>query len=202
MSFSNFSAYFTSLHKALDEAQITTADGQKINWDSFQERIGAIIMDVVRGGHKIVFVGNGGSAGIASHMAIDYTKNGGIRAIACNDASALTCLSNDYAYEDVFAKQIEYYADPGDMLIAISSSGGSQNILNTVAAARRKGMAVLTLSGFKSANPLREQGDFNIYLDAGEYGYVEVGHLACCHAILDLTTPQVEAYHKQQKKAA
>ena len=72
-----------------------------------------------------MFVGNGGSAGIASHLAIDFSKNGGLRSLAFNDASALTCLGNDLGYENVFAKQIDFHARAGDLLIAISSSGRS-----------------------------------------------------------------------------
>src|SRR5262245_34823870 len=136
-------------------------------------------------GDKIIFAGNGGSAAIASHMATDYSKNGGLRAWAMNDASMLTCLSNDYGYEHVFAKQIEFHGRPGDLLVAISSSGRSANILGAVAAARKLGCSVLTMSGFGSDHPLRAEGDMNLYLDSTAYGYVEIGHLALCHAILD-----------------
>ena len=87
-------------------------------------------------GNKIIFIGNGGSAGIASHLAIDFSKNGGLRALAFNDPSALTCLGNDLGYENVFAKQLEFHARPGDLLIAISSSGTSPNILSAVKEAR------------------------------------------------------------------
>ncbi len=136
-------------------------------------------------GCKIIFAGNGGSAAIASHMATDYSKNGGLRAWAMNDSSMLTCLANDYGYDHVFAKQIEFHGRAGDLLVAISSSGQSANILAAVAAARALGCTVLTLSGFKPDNALRKTGDMNLYLDATAYGYVEVGHLALCHAILD-----------------
>jgi D-sedoheptulose 7-phosphate isomerase len=137
------------------------------------------------GGKKIIFVGNGGSAGISSHLAIDYTKNGGLRSLAFNDGAALTCLGNDLGYEYVFAKQIEMHGRTGDVLVAISSSGRSPNILKAVSAAREGGLVILTLSGFGSDNPLRRLGDYNIYVASGEYGIVEVTHLALCHAILD-----------------
>ena len=82
--------------------------------------------------NKLMFIGNGGSSTIASHMAEDYTKAGGIRTLAFNDPAFLTCLGNDLGFDQVFAKQIEMFAQPGDMLVAISSSGNSQNILNAV----------------------------------------------------------------------
>jgi D-sedoheptulose 7-phosphate isomerase len=137
-------------------------------------------------GNKLMFVGNGGSAAIAGHMAIDYSKNGGLRATAFNDGAALTCLGNDLGYDQVFARQIEWHARPGDLLIAISSSGRSANILNAVAEARRRDCRILTLSGFGADNPLRRLGERNLYVASREYGFVEISHLALCHAVLDL----------------
>ena len=139
-------------------------------------------------GRKIIFVGNGGSASIASHMAIDYSKNAGLRAIAFNDAAALTCLGNDVGYDNVFGKQVELYGAAGDLLIAISSSGNSANIVNAALAARRGGIGVLTLSGFKPDNRLRKLGDVNFYVPNNLYGFVELSHLAICHAILDIAS--------------
>lgn len=137
-------------------------------------------------GNKIMFIGNGGSAGIASHLSIDYTKNGDMRSTAFNDGAALTCLANDLGYEQVFAKQIEMHGRDGDLLIAISSSGGSQNILNGVSAARQAGCSVLTLSGFSEDNPLRRTGDMNLYVPSGDYGFVEISHLTLGHLVLDI----------------
>lgn len=134
---------------------------------------------------KIIIVGNGGSAAIASHQSVDLWKNGGIRAIAFNDSSLLTCVGNDYGYPYVFSKPIEMFADPGDLVIAISSSGGSVNILNAVEAGRKVGCPIITLSGFKSDNPLRDKGDLNFYLDSMSYGIVEVGHLLLVHSAID-----------------
>jgi D-sedoheptulose 7-phosphate isomerase len=137
-------------------------------------------------GKKIIFIGNGGSAGIASHLAIDFSKNGGMRAIAFNDPAALTCLGNDFGYENVFSKQIDFHACPGDLLIAISSSGKSPNILEAVAAAKTRECRTVTLSGFTDDNELRRSGDINFYVRSSQYGFVEVAHLALCHAVLDI----------------
>ena len=97
----------------------------------------------------------------------------------------LTCLANDLGYDKVFAKQIELYAQSGDLVIAISSSGRSANILNAVKAARAAKCEVISLSGFMPDNPLRGLGDINFYIDSDLYGFVEIGHLTICHAILD-----------------
>ncbi|GAB4168990.1 MAG: hypothetical protein OHK0024_04450 [Thalassobaculales bacterium] len=139
-------------------------------------------------GNKIIFIGNGGSAGIASHMATDFSKNGGLRAIAMNDAAMLTCLGNDYGYEHVFAKQIEMQARAGDLLVAISSSGRSPNILAAAAAARAAGCRVLTLTGFDPANPLRAMGDVNLHVPSHHYNFVETSHMALLAAIVDMAT--------------
>ena len=148
-------------------------------------------------GKKLIFIGNGGSASIASHMAIDYWKNGGIRSTCFNEASLLTCLSNDYGYEYVFSKPIQMFAQRGDLVIAISSSGKSKNILNAVDAAREKECGVITLSGFKTDNPLRRCGDINFYVPSSSYGFVELSHLSICHAALDLACEyQKEIYGK------
>jgi D-sedoheptulose 7-phosphate isomerase len=133
-----------------------------------------------------MFVGNGGSAAIASHLAIDFSKSGGLRSLAFNDASALTCLGNDLGYENVFAKQLDLHARPGDFLIAISSSGRSPNILGAVKAARAQDCRIVTFSGFAAENELRRTGDLNFYVRSHEYGFVELAHLALCHAVLDI----------------
>ena len=86
----------------------------------------------------------------------------------------------------MFAKQLEMHARQGDLLVAISSSGSSENILRAVGTARERGCAVITLSGFSPNNPLRQMGDLNLYVPSGEYGFVEVTHLSLCHAMLDL----------------
>ncbi len=83
-------------------------------------------------------------------------------------------------------RSIEWHAASGDLLIAITSSGRSQNILNAVRAARNAGCRVITLSGFRPDNPLRGLGNLNLYVASQEYGFVEVGHLAILHGILDI----------------
>jgi len=136
-------------------------------------------------GRKVMFIGNGGSAAIASHQAVDYWKNGGMRAIAFNDSSLLTCIGNDFGYPQVFVKPVEMFADAGDVLVAISSSGRSENILSAVNAARKKECKVITMSGFAADTPLRLRGDLNFYVVSDSYGHVEIVHLTLCHCILD-----------------
>lgn len=180
------SDYLTTLARMTDRAEARDDRGVAMELGDAFDWATQTVRATHDAGNKVMFIGNGGSAGIASHAAIDYTKNGGIRATAFNDGMALTCLGNDLGYESVFAKQIEMHARPGDLLVAISSSGQSANILRGVVAARAAGCSVLTLSGFKPDNPLRRLGDVNLYVPSAEYGFVEISHLALIHAILDL----------------
>jgi len=179
-------AYVDTLRDTVLQAVVTDADGRAIPLEQAVVLTGKEMRVAHQRGNRVFFVGNGGSAAIASHMATDYSKNGGIRSSALNDGSVLICLGNDYGYEHVFGKQIEWHMRGGDVLVAISSSGGSRNILNAVKAAQAHGCTVYTLSGFKPDNPLRSLGDINFYLQSLEYGFVEVGHLTLLHNVLDL----------------
>jgi D-sedoheptulose 7-phosphate isomerase len=177
-----------SLANAMRAAEVTDRASKKMTLEDGCQWVRKAAHATHDADNKIIFVGNGGSAGIASHLAIDFSKNGGLRALAFNDPSALTCLGNDLGYENVFAKQLEFHARPGDLLIAISSSGKSPNILGAVKMARTRDCKVVTYSGFGENNDLRRTGDVNFYVRGQdmEYGFVEVAHLALCHAVLDI----------------
>lgn len=177
-----YSADFASL---LTSLEATDSSSVKLSYERGIERAVEMVKKVQSANKKIMMVGNGGSAGIASHQAVDYWKNGGVRATAFNDSSLLTCISNDFSYAEVFSKPLEMFADKGDLAFCISSSGGSKNILNAAAQAKKSGCGVITFSGFKSDNPLRKMGDLNFYLPSNSYGYVEILHLFIIHSILD-----------------
>ncbi|MCK4819160.1 SIS domain-containing protein [bacterium] len=140
----------------------------------------------------IYLIGNGGSAAIAEHMAIDLTKNAGLRAMALSGSPMLTTFSNDYGYENVFQKGLESFADEGDVLIAISSSGTSMNILNACKEARKRKMKIITFSAFENDNPLREMGDLNFWVNSKAFGYVELIHNLLIHYINDAIIGKVE----------
>jgi len=174
------------LKELFDGVIATNLEGIAFALDEALQNSIKMIIEQAKAGGKILFIGNGGSASIASHMAVDFWKNAGIRALAFNDSSLLTCISNDYGYEHVFEKPIETFAEANDVLIAISSSGQSENILLAVKAARAKGAKIITLSGFDKDNPLKKSGDVNFYVPVLEYGHVEVIHLALCHCLVDV----------------
>jgi D-sedoheptulose 7-phosphate isomerase len=177
--------YFKRLAELMDSTAVTDREGRDVGMEDGWQLACGLISRVEKEGRKVMFIGNGGSAGIASHMAIDFWKNGGISATAFNDPSLLTCIGNDYGYEHVFEKPVEQFGQEGDLLIAISSSGRSRNIILGVEAARKRNCGVITMSGFGEDNNLRTLGDINFYVSSGAYGPVEVIHQALCHCLLD-----------------
>jgi len=134
---------------------------------------------------RVYVIGNGGSAGVASHAVTDFVNVGKLRAATLHDPSLLTCMSNDYGYDAAFARILGTLAGADDLLIAVSSSGKSANIRNAAATMRELGGACITLSGFDANNPLRSLGDLNFWLDSKDYGMVEIGHQFILHNIAD-----------------
>ena len=161
--------------------------GQKLkSIDSEQlEQAAAMVRQTHQSSKKIIVVGNGGSAAMASHVTVDFTKAAGIRAINFNEADLITCFANDYGYERWVAKALEFYADPGDLVILISSSGKSPNMLSGAKQAKAMGLSLVTVSGFTSGNPLRKLGDLNLWVDSSEYNIVEMTHHVWLLAIVD-----------------
>lgn len=143
-------------------------------------------------GGKIIIVGNGGSAAIASHVSVDLTRNAEIRSINFNEADLLTCFANDYGYERWVEKAIGFYADPNDLAILISSSGKSKNILNGSQTAKKRGLKLITFSGFSSDNPLRQMGDINFWVDSNAYNIIEMTHHIWMLAIVDKIVGNIE----------
>jgi len=141
----------------------------------------------VNNNNKILIFGNGGSASIASHFSVDLTKNAGLRCVNYNEPDLITCFANDYGFERWVEKAVDFYGNEDDLLIVISSSGSSRNILNGVRAARKgKFRAVVTFSGFDEDNPLRQLGDINLWVNSRAYNFVENIHQIWLLAIVDL----------------
>ena len=152
------------------------------------EQAATMIRQTNVSGSKVILAGNGGSAAMASHVAVDLTKAAGIRAVNFNEADLLTCFANDYGYENWVAKALEFYADPGDLAVLISSSGASQNMVNGAGQAGAMGLAVISLSGFSPDNPLRRLGDLNLWAASDSYNIVEMTHHVWLLAIVDYLT--------------
>lgn len=134
---------------------------------------------------KVILVGNGGSAAMASHVSVDLTKMCRIRAVNFNEADLLTCFANDYGYENWVKKALSFYADRKDLLIFISSSGESKNIINGANFAKKIGCKVITLTGFKKTNKVKKIGHVNLWLDSKNYNFIEMTHHTWLLSIVD-----------------
>lgn len=142
-------------------------------------------VDLIKSSKRILFIGNGGSNAICSHMMEDYMKIASIPTLSFSDPALITCFANDYGYENALKEWINFSFQAGDLLIAISSSGESDNILNAVQEHKSLGGNVITLSGFKSDNSLSKLGSVNFLVAEENYGIVECFHQVILHAILD-----------------
>ena len=165
--------------------QVTDGDGARQDLELSVTRAVQMLKDLRAQGGRLYVVGNGGSAGVASHAVTDFLNVAKLKAFTLHDPSLLSCMSNDYGYDVAFARILSTVASAGDMLVAISSSGQSVNIRNAASQMRTLGGKVLTLSGFKRDNPLRSLGDTNFWLDSSDYGMVEIGHQFVLHNIAD-----------------
>jgi len=145
------------------------------------------LIDTNSKGNKGLIFGNGGSAAIASHFSVDLTKNASIRCLNFNESDLITCFANDYGFENWVAKAVEFYGDQGDVLLVISSSGQSKNMINATASARAiKFSKIVTFSGFVEDNPLSQSGDINLWVNSKAYNFVENLHQIWLLAIVDL----------------
>ena len=142
--------------------------------------------------NKIIFAGNGASAAIASHAALDFTKQGKIRSISFNEASLITCFANDYGYEYWLQKALEFYAEPGDIVVLISSSGRSPNIVNAAEYSKNAGLTVVTFTGVDNNNPLKSLGDIHFWVNSKAYNVIENIHQIWLMTICDLIVGKAE----------
>lgn len=185
-----FSEYLSHLNRRCRRTEVTAPGGLTSSLDRGLDALIGYVRDARGAGRKLMWMGNGGSAAIASHEANDFMKNGNCRSMSFHDPALLTCFSNDYGYGAVFEEMMRRWADAGDIAFFISSSGKSENVVRGATEARRQGARVVTLTGFAADNPLRQLGDLNFYVPSNEYGYVELAHQIICHAALDLLDPK------------
>lgn len=148
-----------------------------------------LFLETHKNGNKIIFVGNGGSAAMASHVSVDLTKNAKVRAINFNEADLITCLSNDRGYENWIVEALKMYADSGDVVVLISSSGRSPNIVNAAkwAIQDANNVTLVTVTGMNSDNPTKLTNDngINLWADSRAYNLIEMTHHFWLLAIVD-----------------
>ncbi|MBC87215.1 MAG: phosphoheptose isomerase [Bdellovibrionaceae bacterium] len=183
---SNFySDYIDLVSKSLSSAIITDEAKNVLDANQGIKLWGDWTAALKESGNTMYFVGNGASSTMASHMSADATKNGNIKAKTFNDQALMTAISNDISYEQVYSLPVKKFAVQGDILVTISSSGNSPNIVSAIEAALDKGMKVITLSGMNPENQSRSRGTLNVYVPAPFYGVVESCHQVILHAWLD-----------------
>lgn len=193
-----FSSRFKDLAGAVDSSKYYTQKGGITEGEALQLAFKMIALARFQNG--IVYViGNGGSAGIASHFSTDLIKSLQIPSQTLYDSNLMTCLSNDMGYENVFSYPLGKLLKPADLLVAISSSGKSPNIVKAAETALSRQASLLTLSGFSEQNPLRKLGHLNFWVDRCDYGLVETAHFFLLHTIIDLwnKNPSLKREHAQ-----
>lgn len=174
MNRSFFSEYFTKL-----SSLVLNVDYKKLHMAAKK------IHSSNKKGGKVIIVGNGGSAGIANHATMDFTKVAGYRAVNFNESSTITCLANDYGYENWVKMAIKFYADKNDVVILISSSGKSKNIINAAKMTKKMGINLITFSGFSKNNQLKKLGDLNFWTNSKHYNNIENSHQLWLLSIID-----------------
>jgi D-sedoheptulose 7-phosphate isomerase len=178
LNYNNFiNDYLHDVDKAIEE----TVKVQKKKIVSLVEKI----KKVKKNKKKVLIFGNGGSAATASHFSVDLTKNAKIRSINFNESDLITCLANDYGHDNWVKKAIEFYIDKDDLVILISTSGNSQNVINAAKFLKQKKFSFFSLSGMKKNNLLNKISKPNncIWVNNMSYNQIEIIH----HLILLLT---------------
>ena len=135
-----------------------------------------IIKKTIKKKGKVYIIGNGGSASIASHVSVDFSKVARVRSSTFNNANLITCFANDYGYENWVTEAIKAYTNKNDMFILISSSGTSKNIVNAAKYCKKHSIDLVTFSGFKKNNPLTKLGKINFHVDSNQYNFIEMSH--------------------------
>ena len=165
----------------LEKAEFSDHKGGSLDYKNGIQKNLKMLESLRDRGGNLFLVGNGGSAGVVSHILTDFINVNKLNARTLHESSLLSCMSNDYGYENSFSEPLSTLAREKDLLIAVSSSGRSPNIHNAVKSIKKAGGEAITLSGFGEDNPLRSMGDLNIWLDSKSYGLVEIGHLFYLH---------------------
>lgn len=173
--------FFTQFHNQV-------ADAIKQVDVSLLERLASEITKTNQSGNKIILAGNGGSAAIASHIAVDLINSADIKAVSFNEPSLITCFANDHGYENWLSRAVTSQAKKGDLIILISSSGQSPNMINAAVTARKMGLSIAAFTGFDINNKLQSLADFKFWANSYIYNIVESVHGIWLASIVDKIT--------------
>jgi D-sedoheptulose 7-phosphate isomerase len=178
--------YTDAIVAGLQQMIVTDASGSPISAPDGFARWVAMTHEIDERGGQLFIIGNGGSAGMASHMITDALAIGRLRAVALTDPTMLTATANDVSFDDVFALQLDRLGRRGDLLIALSCSGNSANIVRAVETGRDREMQAVTVSAMQPDNACRSRGDLNFYVPLARYGWAQSAHQVILHYWFDL----------------
>ncbi len=177
--------WLQELNKAIVSASCKM-ENEETNLNEGLNYANTIIERTIESGASIWWVGNGGSAAICSHLAQDALNRLGAKSIFLDNSSLITCMANDFSYKNVYLRPLEIFVKPDDLLIAISSSGNSKNILSCAEMALNKRMGLISLSGLNNNNKLwNMRSNLSFFISSDLYGIVEIAHEAILHGIIE-----------------
>ncbi len=182
---SYYENYVSAFSAALAGLEITDKKGAPLDPEGAFADLCRRTHELRSSGKTQFMCGNGASAALSNHMALDWSKNAGVKTMSFSDSAILTALGNDVGYDEVFATPLRWYGQAGDQLVTISSSGNSPNILRALEVACELKLSVITLSGLRPDNKSRKLGDLNFYVPAKTYGVVESIHQVLLHLCID-----------------
>ena len=174
-----------SLQNCLDSLEVTCdVDGVEACDQAF-DHWKQMTIDLRQNGRIIYMIGNGASASMASHFSADLAKNAHVHTQVFTDLALLTAVANDLSYDQIFVEPLRRRLTPNDMLVAISSSGNSPNVVNACRFAAEVGASVITVTAMNAKNKMRQIGDLNFWIPANTYGMAETSHACILHYWMD-----------------
>ncbi|MDR2456926.1 MAG: SIS domain-containing protein [Clostridiales Family XIII bacterium] len=177
--------YTNKVFVGIKATKVFVEEKKEIDFDLALRTVSEKLNEVKKTKRKVFFIGNGASATMAEHMSADFFKNANIRTVTSSETSYLTAVTNDIGGQYIFSHRVEMLGDDGDIIVAISSSGNSPNILNAINSAKKKDIFAITLTGLKEDNKAVKLGDINFYVPLKTYGLVESAHPLILHMIID-----------------
>jgi D-sedoheptulose 7-phosphate isomerase len=152
----------------------------------------SIALKVKNENAKLIFAGNGASAAISAHAAVDFTKQAKVKGITFNEADLITCYSNDFGYDNWMSEAIKSYHNKNDAVVLTSVSGESPSTVNAAKTSKDLGLQVVTFSGKSSENSLKSIGDINFWVDSRAYNIVECIHMIWVTTVIDSIVGKAE----------
>ena len=180
----DYNSYFKKYNKTIYEL-INNVNSKLI------EQSVKLIQKSIHKKSKVYIVGNGGSASIASHVSVDFAKTTRIPSATFNNSNLITCFANDYGYENWVLEAIKAYTNKNDLIILISSSGTSNNIVNAAKYCKSNKINLITFSGFNKDNPLSKLGNINFHIDSNKYNYIEMSHHIILLTLVDIFAEKI-----------